>query len=161
MTSLAPLPGELLRLEPSPSRRLFALGVLYGLGGLVLLLAFGPDPTLAARLSLTVLGAVILWQGERMRRSTLVAVVLTDAGLWDSTGRVIARREEIATVDRGVFAFKPSNGFLVHLSAPATRAWAPGLWWRTRRRVGVGGVVPGAAARAMADRLSLMLETGA
>jgi hypothetical protein len=160
MTTPAPLPGEILRLEPSPSRRLFALGVLYGLGVMVLLLALGPDPNPTARLALVVLGAVILWQGEQMRRSTRVAVVLTGDGLFDSAGRVIARREEIARVDRSVFAFKPSNGFLLHLAAPAPRAWAPGLWWRLGPRVGVGGVVPGAGARVMADRLSLMLDSG-
>ncbi|ROU03356.1 hypothetical protein [Histidinibacterium lentulum] len=160
MRSSAPLPGELLRLESSPPRRLFALGVLYGLGALVLLLAFGPVPGLAARLALLGLGGLILWQAERMRRGTAVAVVLTGEGLFESGGRVIARRAEMLRVDRSLFAFKPTNGFLVHLSGSAPAVWSPGLWWRIGRRVGIGGVVAGAEARAMADRLSLLLETG-
>ena len=64
----------------------------------------------------------------------------------------------IASVDRGAFAFKPSNGFTVRLKSPAPRAWLPGLWWRLGRRVGVGGATPGKAARDMADVITILLK---
>jgi hypothetical protein len=41
---------------------------------------------------------------------------------------VLARIDEIASLDRGTFAFKPSNGFLLRLSRKGTRVWRPGLW---------------------------------
>ena len=36
-------------------------------------------------------------------------------------------------------------------------AWAPGMWWRVGRRVGVGGLTGGAESRAVADALAAML----
>ena len=59
------------------------------------------------------------------------------------------------SVDRGLFAFKPSNGFVVVLSQGGWRGWAPGLWWRLGRRLGVGGVTSAAQAKAMAEILSI------
>jgi hypothetical protein len=60
-------------------------------------------------------------------------------------------------VERGAFAFKPSNGFLVRLDKPLGRGWAPGLWWRLGRLLGVGGVTSASQSKAMAEILSLEL----
>ena len=72
----------------------------------------------------------------------------------------MARLEAVEGVERGAFAFKPSNGFLLRLSAPGPRAWSPGIWWRLDRRVGVGGVLRAGEARAAADLMHLMLQEG-
>jgi hypothetical protein len=74
-----------------------------------------------------------------------------------SRGRVICRIADVKSVERGVLAFKPSGGFLIRLSTRQPFAWAPGIWWRWRRTVGVGGVTRGAEARAMAEILELVL----
>ena len=55
--------------------------------------------------------------------------------------------KNIARVERGLFAFKPSNGFLILLNNPMSRAWHPGLWWRFGRRIGIGGVTPQAEGK--------------
>lgn len=147
-----------LRLAPSPGRRAFGLGVTYGLGGLLLYLALAAPPAPLWQVFLILSGAGALWIGEKMRRATRGAVELTAEGLRDADGTVIARMEEIDELDRGIFAFKPSGGFLLRLRAPrAPRAWRPGLWWRMGRRVGVGGMTSRGEARAMADLISLRL----
>jgi len=64
---------------------------------------------------------------------------------------------DIERVDRGVFAFKPSNGFLVRTREPSARAWRPGLWWRFGRRIGVGGVTSANQTKAMSEILAAML----
>ncbi|SLN27929.1 hypothetical protein [Roseisalinus antarcticus] len=149
--------GVYLRLDASPMRRLFAVGVFYGLGGMVAWLALGPPLSMGARLGLLVLAFAALFQGEALRRATQGAILLTTAGLVDGSGRVLAALDEIERVERGTFAFKPSHGFLVVLKHRAPRAWVPGMWWRMGRRVGIGGVTAGSQGKAMADRLAMVL----
>ncbi|KPP85043.1 MAG: hypothetical protein HLUCCA08_11740 [Rhodobacteraceae bacterium HLUCCA08] len=142
------------RLAPTPGRRGLAVAILYGLGGLLVALGL-LHPTLPAfRVVLVVLGAGTLLLGEKLRRATALALELTEAGLRDSTGRMLAPMAQIRQIDRGIFAFKPSNGFLVTLDRPVERAWAPGLYWCLGRRIGVGGVVSSGPARAMAEQIA-------
>jgi hypothetical protein len=70
---------------------------------------------------------------------------------------VLARIDDVVAVDRGMFAIKPSNGFMLKLKTPAPRAWHPGLWWRLGRRLAVGGVTPGSQTRPVADIISVMI----
>ena len=93
-----------------------------------------------------------LWRGGRR------AVLLTEAGLVEDTGDVIAPFDAIKKVDRSPFATKPSNGFIVHLTEPAERGWRFGLWWRLGKRVGIGGLTSGADGRLMADLLTMRLR---
>ncbi|MGR3434089.1 MAG: hypothetical protein ACU0CO_04240, partial [Shimia sp.] len=72
-------------------------------------------------------------------------------------GREIAALPEIASVDRGTFAFKPASGFLVHTARPLGAAWAPGLWWRVGRQVGIGGVTARHEAKLMGEVLAAMV----
>lgn len=149
----------LATLTPSPARRVFATAVLAASGALLVWMAFAG--ALAApvwRIYLCLLGAAAFLVGWRLWRATSVSLHLTEQGLRDSDGRWICRTDEIAGVERGMFAFKPSNGFLLRLKRPAPRGWAPGLWWRFGRRVGVGGATPAAPARVMADLLTALLQ---
>ena len=103
-------------------------------------------------------GVVMLWQAERLRRSTTVTIELTATELRDSAGTVLARIDEVQSVERGTFAFKPSNGFTLVLNSKKPRAWLPGLWWRFGRRVGVGGVTNAGQAKFMAERINMMIN---
>lgn len=149
--------GVLFRLRASSGRRAFGVGALYILGAVLVWLALSRQTAGLWAVPMVGLGAAALWAGERLRRATAAEIVLTADGLRDSDGRVLARMDRIASVERGSFAMKPSNGFLLILTEPAPRAWVPGLWWRAGRHVGVGGVTPMREARFMAERLALML----
>ena len=96
-----------------------------------------------------------------MRRATSNAIELTATILRDSDGTVIARIEDIEHIDRGVFAFKPSNGFLLRTKAGTggTREWRPGLWWRMGRRIGIGGMTPGRQTKYMAEAIATIIAT--
>ena len=145
-------------LEPTIARRGFAVGVIAALGALLLYLAVTNPPQSPVWLVFLIgLGVVALWGAERLFRATDKRLELTRTELREAGGRVLARIDEIQGVDRGAFAFKPSNGFLLKLRQPAERVWAPGLWWRFGRRVGVGGVTPGSAAKNMAEALAIMI----
>ncbi len=144
-------------LQATPLRRLFAYGAVFALGAMLILLAIMQPPALGWQIFLIVLGTGALVVAERLRRATLLGLELTETELRDTSGAVLARLDQVTSVDRGAFAFKPSNGFVLRLSAQPGRAWAPGLWWRYGPRVGVGGVTPSGPAKFMAEQIALRI----
>ena len=151
-------PAAIVTLGASPVRRVFAVFVLAALAFICIGIALTTwQAPVVWHLVLVAIGVAALVLGEWLRRATTLRIELTREGLQDSSGRSLAPFADIVAVERGVFAFKPSNGFLVKLARPAPRGWAPGLWWRYGRRLGVGGVTPGHQARYMAETLAVML----
>jgi len=143
------------RIRPTMLRRLVGVGTLAVLGGLLVYIGVAfPPRTILWQAFLVGLGALALWLAERSWRASAREIELTETELRDSAGTVICALDDIVAVERGAFAFKPSQGFLLRLSGPAPASWAPGLWWRLGRRVGIGGLTPGADARVVADALS-------
>lgn len=142
-------------LEASSLRRLFAYAAVFGLGAMLILLAFVQPPAFGWQIFLILLGAGALIVAERLRRATLFGLVLTERELRDTSGQVLSELANIRSVDRGAFAFKPSNGFVLRLHEAQPRVWAPGLWWRFSTRVGVGGVTPSGPAKYMAEQIAL------
>ena len=145
---------ELIAITPAPARRAVTLAMLYSLAGLLLYIAFTQPPASTSLLVfILLLAAAVLWLAVATMRSTRNGLVLTREVLRTQTGQILCRVEEVASVERGAFAFKPSNGFLVRLKTPGPTGWAPGLWWRHGTFVGVGGVTPPGQTRAMAELL--------
>ena len=150
------MPDDVIaRIRPTPARRALALLMLFGLGGMLIYLALAAPPAhLGWQVFLLAVGAGALVLGERMRRATSKSVELTEEELRVSDGTVLARMEDIVGLDRGLFAFKPSNGFVVLVAEPGPAAWAPGLWWRIGRRIGIGGVTPSAEGKFAAELIA-------
>lgn len=138
-------------LGASAGRRIIGVGALAGLGAIMLYMALALSPGLGWQVFQVAFGLAALWGAQRMWQATGHCLELSAEGLRSSDGRLLAPMEEIVAVDRGVFAFKPSNGFMITLSRKHPFAWEPGLWWRIGRRVGVGGVTPGTPAKYMAE----------
>lgn len=148
----------LATVSPSKPRRMIGLVILLLLGGGMIFVALSQPPAdLHWRLFMLVFGAVVLWQTDRFRRATQGSVILTEEGLVSSDGVVLAPMDQIVDVNRGAFAMKPSNGFVIRLKSGGRAAWAPGLWWRLGRRVGVGGVTAAAQTKFMAEILTAKL----
>ena len=150
--------GIYAQVQASPSRRILAYLIQFGLGALLIYVTLALPPALPWMILMLGFGVMMLWQAERMRRATQVTLELTDRELRDSTGTVLARIDEIRSVERGTFAFKPANGFSLVLHNKKPRAWLPGLWWRFGRRVGVGGVTNAGQSKFMAERISMMVK---
>lgn len=149
--------GVYVRMSASPARRLFACGVLYGLGVIVIYLALTRPPVIGWLLFLLALGVGVLVLADRLRRATRHEILLTQNDLRDDTGRVLARLDDVVAVNRGAFALKPSNGFTLITAQSGARAWVPGMWWRMGRRVGVGGTMPAGPAKFMAEQIALII----
>jgi hypothetical protein len=153
-------PEILASITPSAPRRAFTVGVMGSLGLLLVLLAFlRPPASFPLQIMLILLGIVALIGCVRMFKATSRGLVLSNADLRDTGGALVASFADIEKVERGVFAFKPSNGFVLRLRSPMPRAWEPGLWWRFGRRVGVGGAISGAEGRQMADVIAARLAS--
>ena len=151
--------GVIVRLEASAPRRWFAVATLGILGLLLLYLALAQPPAPGWQAFLIVLGALALWLTQLLYRATAQAIELRPEGLFSSDGMALAEMEEISHVDRCLFAFKPSNGFVVTLRHKQPRGWAPGLWWRFGKRLGIGGVTPSGPAKFMAEQIAFRLAT--
>ena len=148
----------LAHIQASAPRRIFGVGALAALGGMLLYLAMAQPPAHPGWLVFLVgTGLTTLFLADKMRRATLSALELTATEFRSSDGTRIATIDQIEALDRGTFAFKPSNGFTLRLSVAAPRRWQPGLWWGLGRRVGVGGVTSAAQTKAVAEILSAML----
>lgn len=153
-------PAEVLQvLRPSPPRRVIGAAMQGALGLFVIWIALSAPPAAFGwRVFLLGVGAAALTLAMRGWRGSAGALVLRADGLWDEDGRPVAPLDEVRDVDRALFSFKPSNGFLIRMRRPLGRAWVPGMWWRIGARVGVGGVLSGADAKAAADILSALVE---
>lgn len=149
-------------IDPHPIRRGFTTGVTGLLGTLLVYLAATHPPANPAWLLFLVgTGIGALYLSWRVWTATAVTLDLTRSALRerDGEGRVLFTLDEVESVDRSAFAFKPAGGFLVRLKAPTGRGrvYAPALWWRARRRVAVGGATAPAQAKAVADLIKVML----
>ncbi|MDU8942123.1 hypothetical protein [Ovoidimarina sediminis] len=156
-------PGDpdriLATLTPRGTRRWIGVLVQAALGALLLLLsATMLRGSVLWSVTLAFVGVVALYGAFRLIRATEGWIELTREELRSSSGQVLARMENVRGVDRGAFAFKPSNGFLVTLnSSDGSRTWVPGMWWKIGRLVGVGGVTPASEGKFMAEMISALL----
>ncbi len=144
----------LATIQASSPRRWTGVGMLTTVGMLVTYVALVSPPEPVWQVFLFIVGGASLWLALRVWRATEDCIELTRTELRTGSGQVIADVADIETVDRGVFAFKPSNGFLIRTRNKAVNRWAPGLWWRVGHRVGVGGMTSAAEAKFMSEILS-------
>jgi hypothetical protein len=145
-------------LEPSLGRRWFGAIALAALGVLLIWIAFArPPEALALKIITPVLGALFIWQAQWNLRVSKTRLYLTKHGLFDGDDTLIVASANMLEVDRGIFAFKPSNGFLIRLHEPEPKGWAPGLYWRLGRRLGVGGATQLTQNKAMAEAIQVLI----
>lgn len=149
--------GVLATVKASPGRRILGIGSLWFLSLMVIYVGIVKPPDFGWQIFLFALGGGSIWIAELMRRATAVKLELTRDELRDSTGFVLARIDEVVEIDRGMFAFKPSNGFLLRLSNKRPNAWRPGMWWSLGSRIGVGGMTPAHEAKYMAEVISTLM----
>ncbi len=138
-------------------RRLFAIAVLAILGIILLYTAATEPLSAVARMALLGVGGFAIFGSERLRRVTLNPIRLTRTALYDGEDNVIFYIADVKTIDRGVLAFKPSNGFMLRLGVRQPRGWAPGVWWRFGSFVGVGGVTQSSDAKMMSELIAVMV----
>ncbi len=143
--------------EASEPRRWTGVVMLVALGALVIYVALSTPPAFGWQVFLLAAGAAALWLARRLWVSTADRIELTRKELRTGAGDVIVRIDDVQTIDRGVFAFKPSNGFLIRAREASGNSWAPGLWWRLGHRIGIGGVTAAAQTKFMSEMIAALL----
>ena len=138
-------------------RRLLGLGMLIFLGVLLIYIAFNNPPSFGFRVFLLACGVTSLVLADSMRRATGQTLELTRQELRDTAGNTLARMEDVTSISRGTFDFKPSNGFLLHTRTRQSRVWRPGLWWRIGKQVGVGGMTHRRETKFMAEMIAVII----
>ncbi len=151
--------GHYATVQVSPVRRLMAYGMQLFLGALLIYTTLSFPPSVPWMIFMLGFGVLMLWQAERLRRATTMMIFLTETDLRDSSGTILASIDDVHSVERGAFALKPSHGFTLVMKTKKPRAWAPGLWWRLGRRVGVGGVTNSGQAKFMAEQIALRVTS--
>ena len=148
----------LVRLEAAQSRRMFGVIAMIGLGlALLYIVATYPPSKPVALISLMATGVAFIWASTRLYRATTNVILLTREAIITESGRTLCRIDDIANVDRGFFAFKPSNGFLIRVKTPQGRSWAPGMWWSFGKNIGIGGVTHPRQGKEMVSIIQMML----
>ncbi len=150
--------GVIAVVEASSLRRVMGAGALFGLGAVLLYTVFSDPPGAVTATFGIILALVVVAMGTKMWRATSGRVELREDALVDSHGTTLVRIDEIEGVDRGILAFKPSNGFVLTLKSKQPRSWAPGLWWRLGRYLGVGGAVSAGETKFMAEQIAFLLS---
>jgi len=141
----------------SPVRRIVGVALQAAMGGGLIFVAVAKPPASPIYIMLLLcIGAALLFGGWRFWQATAKGLVLTDTCLRETTGRVICQLDEIDKIERGTFAFKPANGFMLRMTAHQLRGWAPGLWWRMGKMVGIGGATNRNAAKSMAAAIDVL-----
>ncbi len=148
----------LATISASAGRRWMGFLSMYALAILLVYVAFSRPPELGWQVFLLITGGAAFWLADSLRRATARTIELTQEELRDTSGECIALVADITRVERGAFAFKPSNGFLVRTkTAQGPRRWLPGLWWRVGKQIGIGGVTPGSQTKFMTEILSALI----
>lgn len=139
-------------ITPSTPRRAIATLVLTGIGAMLISVGISETPSDAVwRGILLICGGLSFAAALKLWRATSDGLVLTAESLADTQGRVLCHCGDIAGLDRGTFALKPSNGFVLRLRGSMPLGWAPGVWWRIGSRLGIGGVLPADQTKFMAQ----------
>ncbi|MGR3491615.1 MAG: hypothetical protein ACU0DW_06105 [Shimia sp.] len=149
---------EIGLLRVSPMRRWLALAMLFGLVILFGALAAQPGMDTGWRALIGLASIACLAMAFKFHRATSNDIILRDDGLFETDGTEIATLNNIVTVEKGMFAFKPSGGFGVTLHEARPNRWRPGLYWRAGRRVGVGGVTARHQGRMCAEALQALID---
>lgn len=147
----------LATVRASAPRRFVGMLSLSLLGVMLIYVGLFLSPELIWKLFLILLGAVSLWSADAMRRATANGIELTETELREADGTLISPIADIVGIDRGFFAFKPSNGFMIKTKTAQPRQWRPGLWWRIGNRIGVGGMTSAGQTKNMAEILGVII----
>lgn len=149
-----------LVLYPARSRRIMACGLM-ALVALMLIWSAIVDPIsdMSSRALRVGFGALAAWAAFELWRITSHGLVLSLDALKDTDGTELVKLSDIKSVQRGVFALKPSHGMLVKAHVKVSGRWRPGLYWRYGRTLGIGGMTPKATTKAFADALEMRVSS--
>ena len=67
--------------------------------------------------------------------------LIQDEGIFLLNGSLLCKTSSIEAVDTSPYSFKSTNGFIIRLKESTSLAWSPGLFWKFKKRISIGGLV--------------------
>lgn len=147
----------LYKLPVSQARRWVGVGSFAIVGVLLPTVVVVSPATLVWNILLLAYAAFCLWQAYRMHLAGQRSLILYEDRLTLDDGELIAPLSEVVSIDRSLFAYKPSGGFILKLREKSPRGGVMGLYSRRGRRIAVGGIVSSVGGRGMADMIQALL----
>ena len=146
--------ADSIEMKVSPFRRWFAAGTVALTGVIFLGMALQNPPNGALlQLMIWALAALLLASALKLWRDTEVGVRLVGTRLETCAGELIVAMEDVEAIERGHFAFRPSNGFSLSLKRKAALRWRMGLWWTAGKRAAFGGAASSVEAKRLAEAI--------
>lgn len=99
------------------------------------------------------IAAAFGWSAYRMWNVPIAGIEFDGSELRTQDGVVIAKLQDIVSVQTGIFALRPSNGFMMVMKDSERVPTRPGIYWRQGRHIGVGGLLQAAEAKAIGRAL--------
>jgi len=133
-----------------PARRWFGVFSL-GLPAFLIaaLLVQGAITNVLSVILLLIVAAVFGSAAYRMATVPDAGIVFDGHSLSTEDGVLLAAIEDIAEVQTGIFAMRPSNGFTLIMKKAGKMPTRPGIYWRQGRHMGVGGLLRAAEAKSI------------
>jgi hypothetical protein len=151
--------APLASLSCSPTKRIVIALIGLSVGGLIVYSAMtSASHSIIFKAALLLGGVITLLITLRTYQALGQSIFLTEQGLFLDSGQKLVAIEEVESVNRSAFAFKPSNGFVIVTRQSGQTGWAPGLWWRVGRSLGIGGSTPPAEGKFMADKINELIQ---
>lgn len=148
--------GIILSIGPSSARRYFAVICFVALAVVLIGLVIQGSPNFLWQVVFLGTAIASLFGAKRLYQGTDDEIELTREELRTKSGRLLTTIDNVRVVERGPFAFKPSNGFLVRLHEPSGQGWTPGLFWQRGSYLGIGGAINAGHTRAMAEAITAL-----
>ena len=98
------------------------------------------------------------WAAWRMWTVPAYGIVFDGHELRTEDGVLITTINDIAVVQTGLFALRPSNGFLLVLKEPGRMPTRPGVYWQQGRSLGVGGILRSEPAKSIGKAIQAEIE---
>ncbi|MEM9717205.1 MAG: hypothetical protein AAF826_11880 [Pseudomonadota bacterium] len=99
------------------------------------------------------------WAAWRMFSAPNFGIVFDGTLLATEDGENLAHVDDIATVQNGLFALRPTNGFMLVLKEPGKRTTRPGVVWQQGRSLGIGGILQSEPAKAIGRAVQEAVES--
>jgi len=97
--------------------------------------------TLSDFLLLTIALLIGLGFWKFIKRYDKSGFIIQDDCIFLLNGRLVCEISAIEAVDTSPYSFKSTNGFIIRLKQNGSIDWSPGLFWKFKRRISVGGLI--------------------
>ena len=104
---------------------------------------------------LTVTSAIGFWRF--IGRNSKAGFLIKEDSIFLLNGRILCNLSEIKEIDTSQYSFKSTNGFIIRLKENSHFDWSPGLFWKFKSRISIGGLITKSESKWLSTELTRLL----